>query len=101
MNRYKKELLKKYTPQEIKEMEERQRKQQKEDALHFPELYSFMYDSSVDIADRKKGISPLSKSALNYIKKRYENGEYPKRLHGLVLMELNLKHPDDIEESDP
>ena len=93
MNRYKKELLKKYTPEQIKEMEERHRQKHKEDTTNFPELYSFIYDSSVDIADRKRGVSPLSKSARDYVRKRYENRDYPKRLHALVMMELNLSDP--------
>lgn len=93
MNRYKKELLKKYTPEQIKEMEERHRQQRKEDGANFPELFGFIYDDSVDIANRKKGISPLSKSAREYIRKRYENGDYPKRLHAFVMMELNLSDP--------
>lgn len=95
MNRYKKELLKKYTPQEIQELHDKNLSEQAEDVANFRELYSFCYDSSWDISDRKKGISPLSKEARDYIRTRYERGDYPERLHYLVMMELQLKHPDE------
>ena len=95
MNRYKKERLKKYTPEEIMEQDRKSSQQQNEDATNFPELYSFMYDSLVDISDRNNGISPMSKEFRAKMRQRFERGDYPERLHNLVLMELNLKHPEE------
>jgi hypothetical protein len=95
MNRYKKEQLKKYTPEQIKQLDANQMQQQFEDATNFPELYSFMYDSLVDISDRNNGISPMTKEFRAKMRERYERGDYPDRLHNLVLMELNLKHPKE------
>lgn len=71
--------------------EERAQRQWEEDCKNFPELMSFMYDSGVDAGERRLGISPLSTEARDYIRKRFQNGEYPERLHGLVRMELDLK----------
>jgi hypothetical protein len=95
MNREKKELLKKYTPEQIKQLDANRSQQQLEDATNFPELYYFMYDSLVDISDRNNGISPMSKEFRAKMRQRYERGDYPERLHNLVLMELNLKHPEE------
>lgn len=96
MNRWKKERLKKYTPEQIAQQDADERQQQYEDATNFPELYSFVHDSSWDIADRNKGISPLSLEARAYIRMRYERGDYPERLYGFVFAELNLKHPEEL-----
>ncbi len=95
MNRYKKEQLKRYTPEQIRQIEANEKQQQFEDATNFPELYSFMYDSLVDISDRNNGISPMSKEFRAKMRQRFERGDYPERLHNLVLMELNLKHPEE------
>ncbi len=95
MNRYKKEQLKKYTPEEIEQMDAARSKQQQEDATNYPELYSFIGDSLWDRSDRSKGISPMTKEFREKMRVRYERGEYPERLHGLVLLELNLKHPEE------
>ena len=95
MNRQKKELLKKYTPEQIKEMREKEMQEQREDAKNYPELYSFMYDSWADVNDRRLGISPLNKAARDYIRKRFEMGEYPERLHHLVWAELSLKGSEE------
>ncbi len=95
MNRYKKELLKKYTPEEIKEIEIKEKKQAWEDGTNFPELYHFMYDSVWDKSDRDKGISPLTKEARAYIRERFERGDYPERLHHFALAELRLKHSEE------
>ena len=95
MNRYKKEQLKRYTPEQIKQLDANQMQQQFEDATNFPELYSIMYDSLVDISGRNNGISPMSKEFLAKMREKYERGDYPERLHNLVLMELNLKDPEE------
>ena len=95
MNRYKKEQLKIFTPEQIRQIEANEKQQQFEDATNFPELYSFMYDSLVDISDRNNGISPMTKEFRAKMRERYERGDYPERLHNLVLMELNLKHPEE------
>ena len=95
MNRYKKERLKKYTPEEIEQMDAEVAKQHREDCKNFPELYEFMGDSLVDISDRNKGISPMTKEFRAKMRQRFERGDYPERLHNLVLMELNLKHPEE------
>jgi hypothetical protein len=94
-NRYKREMLNKYTPEELEEIERKERKQQCEDGLNYPELYDFFYDSYTEMMMRKRGLSPLSKERRAYIRKRFENNEYPERLHGLVHAELNLKHPEE------
>ena len=95
MNRYKKEQLKIYTPEQIKQLDANQKQQQFEDATNFPELYLFMYDSLLDISDRSNGISPMTKEFLAKMREKYERGDYPERLHNLVLMELNLKDPEE------
>ena len=95
MNRYKKEQLKRFTPEQIRQIEANEKQQQFEDATNFPELFSFMYDSLVDISDRNNGISPMSKEFRAKMREKYERGDYPERLHNLVLMELNLKHPEE------
>ena len=95
MNRYKKEQLKRYTPEQIKQLDANQMQQQFEDATNYPELYSFMYDSLVDISDRSNGMSPMSKEFRVKMREKYERGDYPERLHNLVLMELNLKDPEE------
>ena len=95
MNRYKKEQLKRFTPEQIRQIEANEKQQQFEDATNFPELFSFMYDSLVDISDRNNGISPMSKEFRAKMREKYERGDYPERLHNLVLMELNLKHPKE------
>lgn len=97
MNRHKKELLEKYTPEQIRQMDADSKQQQWDDAAKYPELFSFMYDSTMDMKDREKGISPMTKEFRDHMRKRYKNGEYPERLHHLVLAELNLKHPDESE----
>lgn len=83
-------MLKKYTPEEFKEIERKKRQQQWEDGTNFPELFDFMYDSYSETQKRKRGISPLSKERREYIRQRFENNEYPERLHDLVQAELNL-----------
>ena len=95
MNRYKKEQLKKYTPDQIRLLEADSKHLQWDDAASFPELFVFMYDSQWDMSDRRKGISPMSKEFRAHMRARYERGEYPERLHGLVLAELNLTHPEE------
>jgi hypothetical protein len=95
MNRYRKEQLKKYTPEEIEQMEAAEKKQHREDCKNFPELYSFIGDSSWDLNDRSKGISPMTKEFRAKMRERFNRGEYPERLHGLVWAELNLKHPEE------
>jgi hypothetical protein len=90
-NKYNREMQKKYTPEELKEMRRKEAKQQVEDGTNYPELYDFMYDSLADMSDRKRGISPLSKERRDFIRRRFENNEYPERLHYLVFAELNLK----------
>jgi hypothetical protein len=94
MNRYKKEQLKHYTPEQIKQLEANEKQQQFDDATKYPELYAFIYDSLVDISDRSKGISPMNKEFRAKMRARFERGEYPERLHGLVSAELNLRHPE-------
>ncbi len=95
MNRYKKEQLKLYTPDQIKQIEAAEKQRQSDDATKYPELYAFIYDSLWDISDRAKGISPMTKEFRAKMRERYERGEYPERLHGLVFAELNLKHPGE------
>jgi len=74
MNRFKKEELKKrmearkgLTPDEIKtlDVEEAEDKAVEEltrkiHAERFPEEYDFMFDSHVDVSDRRKGNNPMS-----------------------------------------
>jgi ribosomal protein L16 Arg81 hydroxylase len=93
-NKYNREMQKKYTPEELKEMRRKQAQQQLEDDRNYPELFNDMYDSYGDKVRRKKGISPLSKETRDYIRRRYESNEYPERLEYLVLAELNLKDPE-------
>ena len=96
MNRYKKEQLKKYTPDQIRQIDANEKQQQWEDATNFPELYSFIYDSTWDRSDRDKGISPMTKEFRAKMRERYERGEYPERLHLFVFAELDLKHPEEL-----
>ena len=95
MNRYKKEQLKKYTPDQIRLLEADSKQLQWDDATNFPELYAPMYDSNWDSSDRRKGISPMTKEFRAHMRSRYERGEYPERLHHLVFAELNLTHPEE------
>lgn len=94
-NKYNREMQKKYTPEELKEMRKKESQQQWEDGTNFPELYDFMFDSHTDMLKRKKGISPLTKERRDYIRQRYENNEYPERLLQFVKAELNLKEQED------
>ena len=96
MNRYKKERLKQYTPEQIQQIDAEARQQQWEDATTFPELFQEMSDSSWDASDRRKGISPMTKEFRAHMRMRYERGDYPERLHSFVLAELNLKHPEEL-----
>lgn len=70
MNRHKKELLKNFTPQEIRHMEELDSKVRELHALIFPEEYDYMMDSYSDSQDRKKGINPMSSSYIEKIKSK-------------------------------
>jgi hypothetical protein len=36
----------------------------------FPEEYDFQYDSNADVADRKSGISPMSREYIDKVNKR-------------------------------
>ncbi|GAB4022767.1 MAG: hypothetical protein Fur0010_25980 [Bdellovibrio sp.] len=86
--------LKQLTPKEREEFFENEKKQEEqwqEDCKLYPELFSFFYDSGADANDRRLGISPLSKEARAQIRKKFENGEYPERLHHFVQMQLSLK----------
>lgn len=80
MNRAKKEREKRLnnlTPNEREEFvnaERIQQEQWEQDCRDFPELMNFMYDSGVDISERRLGVSPLSREARDYIRRRYENG---------------------------
>ena len=76
-------------------MRDRDRHQSWFDGQHYPELFMYRYDSSVDIKYREKGISCLNREVRDLIKFRLENGVYPDRLHYLALYELKLKHPDE------
>ncbi len=95
MNRHKKELLKRYTPEQIEQLIAEKKQLQFDDATKFAELYDFMYDSSSDMTLRSKGISPMSKEFRDHIRQRFKRGEYPERLYHLVKAELDLKHPEE------
>jgi hypothetical protein len=95
MNRYKKELLKRYTPEQIKQLDADSKQQQFDDARKFPELYYYMFDSSFDINLRARGISPMTKEFRDEMRERFKRGDYPERLHCLVKAELDLKHPEE------
>ena len=91
MNRSKKEQLKHHTPEDIEQIEIKQKVQRAADAKNFPELFDFMRDSIVEAEDRARGISPITKEERERIRIRLEKGEYPERLVPLALAELNLK----------
>ena len=95
MNRYNKELRRKYTEKEIEEMRNRDRHRAWFDGHYFPELFMEMYDSVWDAKDRSNGISSLRKEVRDLIRFRLETGVYPERLHYLALAELRLKHPEE------
>jgi hypothetical protein len=77
MNREKKERLKHHTQAEIDAIDAQFSKQHKEDVQNYPELFDFVYDSLVEIEDRRKGISPMGKEVREKIRQRLINGEYP------------------------
>jgi len=87
MDRYKKEMLKKYkaareglTPEEIealnKKEEEERLAQEMVNKLHhelFPEEYDFMYDDHVACSDRDKGINPMNNSYILKVNQRRQS----------------------------